>query len=320
MNEAPRTRSAVARSRSAATCCTARSRAAAWRRSTSRASWATRASRASSRRSACMPEFAEDSEFVAMFLDEARIASKVHHRNVVPVLDVVTTSDEVVLVQEYVHGAPLHWLLRTRARGEARTCRVDVAVVDRAPGARRPARRARDDRRAGHAARHRPSRRVAAERDGRDRRHGAPARLRRREGDDGRARHARGHVQGQARVLGARAAARQRDPAERRLLARRSCCGSCSSATACTASAQAEAELIAEIMTGKLPTVTEALAAERDMVGDRYALEAARGARADHPARASRSIVDGALADRGRDGSGADRGGAAGVAGRSPRG
>src|SRR3954452_15366337 len=37
------------------------------------------------------PEFAEDSEFVAMFLDEARIASKVHHRNVVPVLDVVTT-------------------------------------------------------------------------------------------------------------------------------------------------------------------------------------------------------------------------------------
>ena len=55
------------------------------------------------------PEFAEDSEFVAMFLDEARIASKVNHRNVVPVLDVVTTQDEVLLVQEYVHGAPLHW-------------------------------------------------------------------------------------------------------------------------------------------------------------------------------------------------------------------
>src|SRR5262249_7289726 len=59
------------------------------------------------------PEFAEDAEFVHMFLDEARIASKVHHRNVVPVLDVVTTGDEVVLVQEYVHGVPLHWLLRT---------------------------------------------------------------------------------------------------------------------------------------------------------------------------------------------------------------
>jgi eukaryotic-like serine/threonine-protein kinase len=58
-------------------------------------------------------EFAEDSEFVTMFLDEARVASKIHHRNVVPVLDVVTTGEEVVLVQEYVHGAPLHWLLRT---------------------------------------------------------------------------------------------------------------------------------------------------------------------------------------------------------------
>src|SRR3569833_119989 len=34
------------------------------------------------------PEFAEDHDFVQMFLDEARIASKVHHRNVVPVLDV----------------------------------------------------------------------------------------------------------------------------------------------------------------------------------------------------------------------------------------
>src|SRR3569832_1277405 len=47
-----------------------------------------------------LPEFAEDQEFVALFLDELRYASKVHHRNVVPVLDVVKTGDEVVLVQE----------------------------------------------------------------------------------------------------------------------------------------------------------------------------------------------------------------------------
>jgi serine/threonine-protein kinase len=60
-----------------------------------------------------LPEFAEDTDFVAMFMDEARIASKVHHRNVVPVLDLVTTTDEVMLVQEYVHGVPLHILLRT---------------------------------------------------------------------------------------------------------------------------------------------------------------------------------------------------------------
>jgi eukaryotic-like serine/threonine-protein kinase len=58
------------------------------------------------------PELIEDAEFVAMFLDEARVASKVHHRNVVPVLDVVTLGDEVMLVQEYIHGAPLSLLLQ----------------------------------------------------------------------------------------------------------------------------------------------------------------------------------------------------------------
>jgi serine/threonine-protein kinase len=75
-----------------------------------------------------LPEFAEDSEFVAMFLDEARIASKVHHRNVVPVLDVVTTGEEAILVQEYVHGAPLHWLLRT-ARQTNERIPLDIAVA-----------------------------------------------------------------------------------------------------------------------------------------------------------------------------------------------
>jgi serine/threonine-protein kinase len=75
-----------------------------------------------------LPEFAEDAEFVAMFLDEARIASKVHHPNVVPVLDVVTTGDEVILVQEYVHGAPLHLLLRT-CRQQKIHIPVSVAVA-----------------------------------------------------------------------------------------------------------------------------------------------------------------------------------------------
>jgi serine/threonine-protein kinase len=75
-----------------------------------------------------LPELAEDSEFVAMFLDEARIASKVHHRNVVPVLDLVTTADDVMLVQEYVHGVPLHALLRA-ARQHKQHIPVRIAVA-----------------------------------------------------------------------------------------------------------------------------------------------------------------------------------------------
>src|SRR6188768_1600800 len=77
-----------------------------------------------------LPEFAEDTEFVAMFMDEARIASKVHHPNVVPVLDLVTTSDEVMLVQEYVHGVPLHVLLRTSHEGGKKIpVRIAVSIA-----------------------------------------------------------------------------------------------------------------------------------------------------------------------------------------------
>lgn len=77
-----------------------------------------------------LPEFAEDTEFVAMFMDEARIASKVHHPNVVPVLDLVTTTDEVMLVQEYVHGVPLHVLLRTaHEAGKKIPVRIAVSIA-----------------------------------------------------------------------------------------------------------------------------------------------------------------------------------------------
>jgi len=76
------------------------------------------------------PDLAEDTEFVSMFIDEARIASKVHHHNVVPVLDLVTTSDEVMLVQEYVHGVPLHVLLRTAHETNARIpVRIAVSIA-----------------------------------------------------------------------------------------------------------------------------------------------------------------------------------------------
>ncbi len=73
------------------------------------------------------PELSDNPDFVAMFLDEARIASKLSHRNVVPVLDVVTAGGEIVLVQEYVHGAPLHWLLG-KARELGHYVPADIAV------------------------------------------------------------------------------------------------------------------------------------------------------------------------------------------------
>ncbi len=74
------------------------------------------------------PELLDDTEFVAMLLDEARIASRLRHPNVVPVVDAIMTGTEIVLVQEYVHGVPLSSLLRV-ARGMDRPVAASMLVT-----------------------------------------------------------------------------------------------------------------------------------------------------------------------------------------------
>src|ERR1700723_153773 len=65
------------------------------------------------------PQFAEDPEFVSMFLDEARLTARIRHPNVVPTLDVVATEGELFLVMEFVQGESLSRLIRTlNDRGE----------------------------------------------------------------------------------------------------------------------------------------------------------------------------------------------------------
>src|SRR6187401_19340 len=57
-------------------------------------------------------QFASDPEFVSMFLDEARLAARIRHPNVVPTLDVVATGGELILVMEYVPGESIARLSR----------------------------------------------------------------------------------------------------------------------------------------------------------------------------------------------------------------
>lgn len=61
------------------------------------------------------PQFAKDPSFVAMFLDEARLAVRVQHPNVVAPLDVLVTDGEVLVVMEYVAGDTLARLQRSAA-------------------------------------------------------------------------------------------------------------------------------------------------------------------------------------------------------------
>jgi serine/threonine protein kinase len=57
------------------------------------------------------PHLLGNREFTDMFTDEARIASLIHHPNVVPVIDVVESERELLLVMEYVESAALSTLI-----------------------------------------------------------------------------------------------------------------------------------------------------------------------------------------------------------------
>ncbi|GMV18492.1 MAG: serine/threonine protein kinase [Polyangiaceae bacterium] len=63
------------------------------------------------------PQFAKDPEFVSMFLDEARVAARIRHPNVVSTLDVVALDGELFIVMDYVEGESLARLVRA-ARGK----------------------------------------------------------------------------------------------------------------------------------------------------------------------------------------------------------
>lgn len=65
------------------------------------------------------PQFVSDPDFVKMFLDEARLAARIAHPNVVPTLDVVESDGEVFLVMEYVRGVTLSQLTRAAKQAKA---------------------------------------------------------------------------------------------------------------------------------------------------------------------------------------------------------
>jgi eukaryotic-like serine/threonine-protein kinase len=63
--------------------------------------------------------YSRDPDFVAMFLDEARIVARIRHPNVVQTIDVVAEEGELFLVMEYVHGESLLRITRTASKANA---------------------------------------------------------------------------------------------------------------------------------------------------------------------------------------------------------
>jgi eukaryotic-like serine/threonine-protein kinase len=71
--------------------------------------------------------FARDREFAAMFLDEALMAARLRHPNVVPIHDVIHAGEELFLVMDYVEGESL-WRLVKLSRDMKEHIPVAVAV------------------------------------------------------------------------------------------------------------------------------------------------------------------------------------------------
>ncbi|MCB9604624.1 MAG: serine/threonine protein kinase [Sandaracinus sp.] len=58
------------------------------------------------------PHLAKEDDFVAMFLDEARIAAQLHHPNVAQVFELGRLRDDWFLAMEYLHGESLDRVLK----------------------------------------------------------------------------------------------------------------------------------------------------------------------------------------------------------------
>jgi serine/threonine-protein kinase len=75
------------------------------------------------------PHLAEDPAFLKTMIDEARMAARVHHPNVVPTLDVVAAEGELLVVMEYVRGEALSRLRRVESSRQGRVPRPIVSAI-----------------------------------------------------------------------------------------------------------------------------------------------------------------------------------------------
>ena len=74
------------------------------------------------------PHLAMEEEFVGMFFDEAKLAARIHHPNVVTILD-VDDIEGLSLVMDYIEGPTLLELARHQSRGGERIPRAVVARI-----------------------------------------------------------------------------------------------------------------------------------------------------------------------------------------------
>jgi serine/threonine-protein kinase len=73
------------------------------------------------------PHLAKEQDFIQMFLDEARLAARLHHPNVVPILEIGVKDEQYYLVMEYIEGDTVGHLM-ARAANVNRKIPVPIVV------------------------------------------------------------------------------------------------------------------------------------------------------------------------------------------------
>jgi serine/threonine protein kinase len=76
-----------------------------------------------------LPQLCSDDSFVKMFLNEARVAARLNHPNVVQIFDLGKLGEQYFIAMEYVHGEDLRTLIKTADERKRRpnhglACRV----------------------------------------------------------------------------------------------------------------------------------------------------------------------------------------------------
>ena len=75
-----------------------------------------------------LPHLVANREFTDMLLNEARLAARVRHPNVVATLDVVASKGDVLLVLDYVEGEALSTLCRAQAKEKRELMPIPIAI------------------------------------------------------------------------------------------------------------------------------------------------------------------------------------------------
>ena len=92
-----------------------------------------------------LPKLSEDPQFERMFLDEASLASRIHHPNVVEVLDLGEMSGVLFIAMEWLDGVPLNQVMKAAKGASGIPLPVAIHILTHAAEGLQAAHELKDD-------------------------------------------------------------------------------------------------------------------------------------------------------------------------------